>query len=279
MDDRQVGRLFRAVRIRLDLRQADVAERAGISQTVVSDIELGRLERVGLATVRSVARVLEVRVALSAYWRGGEGDRLLDRAHASIVEYVIRTLRDLEWEVVPEFSFNVFGDRGSVDVLAWHPKARVLLIIEVKATLTDVQDLLSSVSRKRRVVPGAVADTFGWRPAHVAVLLVVAGTTANRSIVARHDATFATAFPLRTRAVRTWLSKPVGPIAGMWFVAGDAIATIARESRTRVRRRAGISAKAQGGAIGGGTNPERTAGPGPRRSQSVRRHPGRDSDG
>ena len=57
MDDRQVGRLLKAIRVRLDLRQADVAERAGVSQTVVSDIELGRLERVGLTSVRSVARV------------------------------------------------------------------------------------------------------------------------------------------------------------------------------------------------------------------------------
>ncbi len=214
----------------------DVAERAGVSQTVVSDIELGRLERVGLATVRSVGRVLEVRLALTAQWRGGQGDRLLDKAHASIVEHVIRTLRDLEWEVLPEFTFNVYGDRGSVDVLAWHARERILLIIEVKATLTDVQDLLSSLSKKRRVVPRAVHDALSWRPDHIAVLLVVAGTTANRSIVARHHATFATAFPLRTRAVRGWLARPAGPVAGIWFVAGDAIATIARTSRTRVRR-------------------------------------------
>jgi hypothetical protein len=162
----------------------------------------------------------------------------LDKAHASIVEHVIRTLRDLEWDVLPEFTFNVYGDRGSVDVLAWHPKERVLLIIEVKATLTDVQDLLSSLSRKRRVVPRAVGENLPWRPDHVAVLLVVAGTTANRSVVRRHDATFATAFPTRTRAVQEWLAKPVGPLSGIWFVAGDAVATIARQSRTRVRARA-----------------------------------------
>ena len=109
VENRQVGRLLRAVRIRLNLRQVDVADRAGVSQTVVSDIELGRLEDVGLRSTRSVARVLEVRLALSAQWRGGEADRLLDRAHASIVEHVVATLRSLSWEVIPEFTFNVYG--------------------------------------------------------------------------------------------------------------------------------------------------------------------------
>lgn len=239
MDDRQLGRLLRAVRIRLDLRQVDVAQRAGVSQTVVSDLELGGLEHVGLRTARAVARVLDVRVAVSAQWRGGEGDRLLDRAHASLVEYVISTLRDLEWEVLPEFTFNVFGDRGSVDVLAWHSRERILLIIEVKATLTDLQDLIASISKKRRVVPDAARKDRGWQARHVAVLLVVAGTTANRSSVMRHAATFDAAFPARTRVAREWLRSPAGPIAGVWFVAGDAAGSLVNAGRTRVRRARG----------------------------------------
>ncbi|HEX5014293.1 MAG TPA: helix-turn-helix domain-containing protein [Candidatus Limnocylindrales bacterium] len=49
MDDRQIGRVLRAVRIRLNLRQSDVASGAGVSQSIVSDLELGRIELVGLA--------------------------------------------------------------------------------------------------------------------------------------------------------------------------------------------------------------------------------------
>lgn len=143
----------------------------------------------------------------------------------------------MDWEVVPEFSFNVYGDRGSVDVLAWHPRERILLIIEVKATLTDLQNLVASMSKKGRVVPNAADDARGWQASHVAMLVAVAGTTANRSIVARHAATFGAAFPVRTRAVQTWLRNPRGPIHGIWFVAGDANASIARTSRSRVRRR------------------------------------------
>jgi transcriptional regulator with XRE-family HTH domain len=236
MDDRRVGRLLRAVRIRKNLRQRDLAERCGVSQTVISDLELGRLEEVRLATARRIATELDVRLVISAQWRGGESDRLLDRAHASIVEHVITVLRSLTWDVVPEFTFNVYGDRGSVDILAWHAKERILLIVEVKATLNDLQDLLGALSKKRRVVPIAVREALPWRPDHVAVLLVAAGTSANRAVVARHAATFDAAFPARSRDVLAWLRTPAGSIAGLWFTAGDAMATLAAASRTRVRR-------------------------------------------
>jgi transcriptional regulator with XRE-family HTH domain len=227
--------VLRAVRLSVNLRQADVALRAGVSQGVVSDLELGRLEMIGLATARRVATVLDVRLWLTAAWRGGEGDRLVDRAHASIVEHVVGVLRELDWDVIPEFTFNVYGDRGSVDILAWHPRERILLIIEVKATVTDLQAMLGSLSKKRRVVSGAVAKERGWQPRHVATVLVAAGTTGNRGIVARHAATFDAAFPARSRQVRSWLRRPTGQLSGLWFVSTRTVPTAARGARRRVR--------------------------------------------
>jgi hypothetical protein len=173
-----------------------------------------------------------------AQWRGGEGDRLLDRAHASIVEHVVTFLRAADWQVIPEFTFNVFGDRGSVDILAWNPTERILLIIEVKSTLTDLQAMLAALSKKIRVVPGAVREAQGWQPLAVAVLLVVAGTTGNRAVVARHASTFDSALPARSREVRSWLRRPRGSLAGVWFVSRDAVSAVAMSgARRRVRRR------------------------------------------
>lgn len=237
MDDRKVGRLLRAVRHQSDLRQTDLADRCGVPAGDISDIELGRLEEIGLEKARRIADALDVRLTIVAQWHGGEGDRLIDRAHASIVEHVIGFLREASWEVIPEFTFNVYGDRGSVDILAWHPKERILLIIEVKSTLTDLQAMLASLSKKVRVVPDAVRGTHGWRPSAVAVLLVAPGTTGNRSVVARHAATFDAALPARSREVRSWLRRPRGSIAGIWFVSRDAAPGMATSgSRMRVRR-------------------------------------------
>jgi transcriptional regulator with XRE-family HTH domain len=224
------------VRQARDLRQSDVAARARVSQKLVSDVELGRLEAVGIDKLRRIAAQLDVVVTVHAQWRGGQGDRLIDRAHAAMVEATIRTLTEFGWNVVPEFTFNHFGDRGSVDILAWHAGQRILLIIEVKATLNDLQDLLGSLSKKLRVVPDAVRRELGWDPAHVARIVVVAGTAANRSVVARHASTFDSSFPARSREVRSWLRHPEGAIAGIWFVATSAMSTGTSIVRSRVRR-------------------------------------------
>jgi hypothetical protein len=37
------------------------------------------------------------------------------------------------WQVVVEYTFNHYGDRGSVDVVAWHAGAGALLLVEVKS--------------------------------------------------------------------------------------------------------------------------------------------------
>lgn len=236
MDDVRVGRLLRTVRQHLELRQIDVARKAGVSQKVVSDLELGRLEAVGLPKLRRVAAVLGVSVHVDARWRGGEADRLIDRAHAALVEQTIAVLRTADWSVAPEFTFNHFGDRGSVDVLAFHAGARTLLIVEVKATLTDIQSMLGSLSRKVRVVPGLAESELGWDAAAVGHLLVVAGTKRNRAVVAGHRSTFDAAFPARSRSCRSWVARPRGSLAGLWFVSNSALATGKSSPRARVRR-------------------------------------------
>lgn len=242
MDDRRIGRILRAVRQRRGLRQSDIAATIGVSQSVISRLERGRLESVGLGALRRVAMELDVSISIAANWHGGQGDRLLDRAHAAIVDHVIQTLKELEWEVMPEFSFNHFGDRGSVDVLAWHPVHRVLLVIEVKATLTDLQDLLVSLSRKLRVVPDIVRKSLGWDADHVARIVIVAGTAANRSIVARHAATFVASFPARSREIHAWLRRPLGALAGVWFVSTSSLGGGMSVARTRIRRTSRVRA-------------------------------------
>jgi len=237
MDDVRIGRLLRAVRQHSKLRQIDVATSCGVHQGVISDLELGRLESVGLATARRVAAKLGVRLTVVAQWQGGEGDRLLDRAHASVVEHVVAFLQEANWQVFPEFTFNVYGDRGSVDILAWHPAERTLLIVEVKSTLTDLQAMLSSMSKKVRVVPGVVRDSHGWQPRSVAVVLVAAGTHGNRAIVARHAATFDASLPARSHEVRSWMRRPKGSLAGIWFVSPRNLPAAATAG-TRVRVRA-----------------------------------------
>ena len=139
MTDQRVGRLLAAVRRHLRLRRVDVARIAGVDQKTVSTLERGSLERVCVAAFRRVCAALGIEPELRLRWRGGLGDRLIDSGHASIVETVAGELGGSGWLTDPEFSFNVYGERGSVDVLAWHPTHQALLIVEVKTIVTDIQ--------------------------------------------------------------------------------------------------------------------------------------------
>jgi transcriptional regulator with XRE-family HTH domain len=219
VDGRRAGSILRAVRLHLGFRQVDVAAAARVSQSVVSRAERGRLDRISVEQLDRIGEALRVRFFLDGRWLDGDVGRLIDRAHASIVEVVVEVLRRDGWEVLVEFGFNHYGDRGSVDVLAWHPGERALLIVEVKSRLTDLQATFLSYDRKVRLVPMLVRRDRGWDIRHVGRLLVMPGSSANRSVVAAHPATFASAFPERMPAIRAWLRRPSRALGGVWFLS------------------------------------------------------------
>ncbi len=223
MDDRRVGEVIRLVRREKGWRQLDVAIAAGVSQSCVSDMELGYVDALGLPTMRAIAEVLEIKMSIELRWRGSELSRLLDRDHAAIVESLVRILGSTGWEILVEWSFNHYGERGSVDVVAWHPARRALLIVEVKSRIVDVQELLGTFGRKIRIVPGLLAAERGWRPVALGRVIVVRDTTAARGLVGRHEATFSTAFPQRGADVRRWLRDPTGELGAVWFLSDTAV--------------------------------------------------------
>lgn len=232
MDGRHVGRVIRSIREHMGKTQSEVARDAGVSQGAVSRSERGSVGELPVTVVDRIVGALGASLYLDIRYQGGMGDRLLDRVHAALVDHVVATLR-ADWEVVVEYSFNQFGERGSVDVLAWHASTRTLLIVEVKSALTDLQAMLHSLGRKLRLVPDIVRRERGWDANAVGRLVVVAGTTSNRAVVAAHAAMFDVSFPSRARDVKAWLREPSGPIAGVWFVSRDAVPTIRATGRHR----------------------------------------------
>lgn len=179
VDDARVGAAFRAIRLRRGLRQVDVAAQASVSRGLVSLIERGGTEAATLRALRRVAKVLDVRVDVVARWRGGELDRLLNARHAALADAVAAYLRSLGWEVAPEVSFAIGGERGWVDLLAWHAPTRTLLVLELKTEIVDLHDLIGTLDRKHRLAP-AIARQRGWQPLSVARLVIVGDSATNR---------------------------------------------------------------------------------------------------
>jgi transcriptional regulator with XRE-family HTH domain len=218
MTDAQIGRSFRAVRLRLRERQVDVAARARVSRHVVSRIERGRLVEVSIRSFRKVADALGISVTSIARWRGGELDRLLNARHAAMHEAALRTFEDYPaWDVHSEASFSVRGERGIIDVLAWHPGRRALLIGELKSEFADPQELVGTMDKRKRLAI-AIARERGWDPATVSVWVAVEESRVNRRHLARSRRLLRGAFPEDGHAVRRWLSDPSRPLAALSFM-------------------------------------------------------------
>src|SRR5688572_26850879 len=61
-------------------------------------------------------------------WQGGDLGRLLSARHSAMHEAMAQFLLALgSWVGEPEVSFSVYGERGVIDVLAWHPSSRTVL--------------------------------------------------------------------------------------------------------------------------------------------------------
>ncbi len=237
MDDQRIGRTLRALRHRLHWRQSDVAAAAGLTQDDIS-----RAERGGMADVRKLRRhgaALDAEVVVFVRWRGGEIDRLLDEGHAAIVGWIVDLLTSLGWEVIPEVSYAIRGERGSIDVLAWHAPTRTLLVVEVKTELTSVEEALRRHDAKQRLAPAVARERLDWgEPSSVCRLLVLPGSSTQRRRVARHDAVLSRAYRLRGDAARSWLAVPSSASSSLLF-APPTLGSRARRgavSRKRIRK-------------------------------------------
>lgn len=216
MEDLRFGAAVRAARLKRAWRQVDLAKRAGVSQTVISRIERGRIPEMTLAILRQVAAALEFRLELMPRGQGPELDRLLSARHSALHESVARALaHDFpDWAMASEVSFSIWGERGVIDLLLWHPEHRALLIIEFKTELVDVGDLLGTMDRRRRLA-AKIVEPRGWRPRIVSTWVILAESRTNARRIAEHRTVLRTAFPAGAREIRRWLRDPVGSIGGL----------------------------------------------------------------
>jgi transcriptional regulator with XRE-family HTH domain len=218
VDDLRIGRALRALRHRLDWRQQDLGDAAGVSQDVVSLAERGLISRMQVDTVRALARAVGAELAVGLRWRGGDLDRLLDEGHATVVGGTARLLEESGWHTELEVTFAVYRESGSIDVVGWEARTATLLIVEVKTELTSIEETLRRHDVKARLGARVVEERFGWKPRAVARLLVLPDFSTPRRRVGRHDALLRRAYPLRGTALRSWLRDPAGSPGGLLFL-------------------------------------------------------------
>jgi transcriptional regulator with XRE-family HTH domain len=237
---KRLGRLARMLRVRQRLTQVALATRAGVSRRAVSTLELGRAHQLPLAAIEAIARALGGRIDLRLLWNGPELDRLLDEGHAALGVAVKQRLERWGWLVQVEVSYSQWGERGRIDLLAFHPAARIVLVIELKTLLVDVQALLGTLDAKARLAPD-IARRFGWEPRCVVPVVAFSEDRTTRNRVQRVEGLFER-YSLRGRSAGTWMRLPdpaSAPTGLLLFVgAGRRQRSSSPAPRVRSRRTA-----------------------------------------
>jgi transcriptional regulator with XRE-family HTH domain len=182
-----MGRLLRMLRIKRNWRQVDVGKRANASAAAVGRHENGRIGSIG--ALERHAGVFSLRVDVRLVGRSGGLVRLADEEHAAIAEDVATRLQRLGLAVDAEVSFSEWGERGRFDLLAYDPKRQMLVIVEVKTLLVDLQDLFGALDAKQRLA-ATVASKRGWTARRRVTVLAVASTATNRQTVHEHATLF-----------------------------------------------------------------------------------------
>jgi transcriptional regulator with XRE-family HTH domain len=236
------GRAIRALRQRRGWTQDVLGAQASVSRELVSRAERGRIRSIPLGSIERMAEALGASVSLTVRWNGEQLDRLIDARHAAIQEATASLLALLGWEVRPEVSFNHFGDRGRIDLLAYNRPLRLLLVVEVKSGIGDLQDTLGRLDVKMRVARHVARD-LGWQDALTSVPAMVIGESRrSRHVVAEHAALFA-GFTIRGRAALAWVRQPVlpAPTGLLWFAERADAARVGVGARARRSNRSNRS--------------------------------------
>lgn len=200
---------------------------------MIAKHELGQIAGASVASLRSHADALGLSLELTV--RGSAGEVLKDEEHALLTQWVKQQLQAFGWETEPEVSFNIYGDRGRIDLLGWHPGRRVVLVDEQKTDVSDVQDVLGGLDVKERLAL-QIARDHGWSAAQVGVLLVVSRTQRNVRTIDRFAGLF-DKFSVRGTDAARWLRDPAGPAHVLIFVPPSAVGRAAwRNGRRRVRK-------------------------------------------
>jgi transcriptional regulator with XRE-family HTH domain len=208
MDDLRLGLALKAARVKRRMRQRDVARQAGVSDSLVSRMEHGDLDRLSLRAMRAVAAKLGVSLQIVPRSAGGTLDRVANARHAALGECVAAWIGDQPgWIVLAEVSFSIYGECGIVDLLAWHEASRSAVLIELKTAIVDVNELMGTLDRKRRLGPQIAAD-HGFRARTVCAWLVVDDSSTNRRRVADHRVLLTSTFPRDGRSFAPLFSHP-----------------------------------------------------------------------
>lgn len=215
-----VAAAFRSARKAFGWTQAQVAERAEVSRSLIAKLEAGR-RAVSIASLASAGDALGMTVEVSVRTPLLGHRQPRDVVHARCCRYVERHLRALGWRVAREVPIGGPRPTGWIDVLAVEPSSGALLVIEVKTVIDDVGAIERKLGWYSQAAIAA-ARGLGWGARHVSVALLCLDSTDVRAVIARNLDLVSSSFTIGAPDLRRWLGAGAGaPLDGRALVLID----------------------------------------------------------
>jgi hypothetical protein len=175
---------------------------------MISRLESGQLSNVTLRTISQMLDVLGIHADLTSVLPILVNPPIQrDAAHARCSSSVRRRLERLGWTAAQEVEVISGTARGWIDVLAYHPQARSMLVIEIKTEVRDIGAIQRSIAWYEREA-AAAAGRLGWHPVRQASALLLLETVANDIAVIDNREVLRQSFPTRAAGLATWLLDP-----------------------------------------------------------------------
>jgi transcriptional regulator with XRE-family HTH domain len=194
--------------------QAELGRRARFSQSFVSRVERALRPDLTFADATRLFEAMGARltVGVSAPFLA---DRELQRdpAHARCTSYVAARLERDGWLTANEVEVGGDRSRGWIDILAYHPGHRLLLVIEIKTEIRDLGAIERTLGWYEREA-WVGARRLGWQPRKVVGCLFLLATEMNEARISDNQAAFSAGFQIRATELRRIMSNDAPPPNG-----------------------------------------------------------------
>jgi len=203
------GAKIRLARKRRRLTQGQLGARTALSQSAISDIEIGDGAGLSITAWQRIAIVLDLPLRLEI------GRDLLeeppDAGHLAIQELILRLGRSTGRRRSYELATKPDDPSRSTDVGLVDDGNRTLIQIECVNTFGNINASIRSSDRKRAEAHALAVAMGHGNPYAVRTCWVVRATKRNRAILAEYPELFATRFPASSRAWVDALTKGTLP--------------------------------------------------------------------
>jgi transcriptional regulator with XRE-family HTH domain len=189
-----LGRGLRDGRRRLRLTQEELGRRVGVGPSRMGQLERGRGDRAPLRLWVALGIAIGQPLAVSLS-RAAAADRVADAGHLEMQEFLLALARGTGRRATFELATRPAEPWRSTDVGVRDDTHRVLILEEAWNTIGDVGAARRSTARKHAEAERLAIAIGGDRPYRVASVWIVRATAANRGLISRYPAVFASACP------------------------------------------------------------------------------------